>query len=233
MKIPLLLLLTIISVSPQTFAQDTPTRTCRILFVDRPADAPKSLHLFDGTSSQEVDLPSMNFSAVYTLASGPIQLKLLPAKFDPANPPAKDAPTVEIPKETTHFLLLVSSDPENKVAPVKLEAINLENEEFKIGQTLWFNRTDSTIEATLGDRTLSLDPHSSKMIDGPTTGEGKVASGYFKASFSHKIQPQDAFTPITEQQWWYDANSRHLGFVENSGGKLPRIYFFRDFRTPE
>lgn len=39
--------------------------------------------------------------------------------------------------------------------------------------------------------------------------------------------------PITEQRWWHDASSRHLGFVANTGGKLPKIYFFRDFRNLE
>lgn len=232
MKIPHIIFLSLFSLFSLAHAQEAPKRTCRILFVERPADAPKSLHLFDGVTSQEVDLPSMNLSQLYPLASGAIQLKLLPAKADPANPPSPDAPSVDIPEDFTDFLILVTSDPENKIAPIKMEAINLKSEDFKLGQTLWINRTDIAIKAELGSQTLSLDPQSSKIIDTPLTKEDKPVSGYFSASFSHKPQADGAFTPITEQQWWYDANSRHIGFINNSGGKLPKIHFFRDFRNP-
>ena len=39
-------------------------RACRIIFPDRPRDAPTEVHLFDGTASRKVELPSMNFSEV-------------------------------------------------------------------------------------------------------------------------------------------------------------------------
>lgn len=215
-----------------THAQDTAKRTCRILFTERPADAPKTLFLFDGTSSQEVQLPSVNLSQLYPLATDTIQLKLLPAKADPENQPSPDAPSVDIPADFIDFLLLVTSDPENKIAPVKLEAINLQTENFKSGQTLWINQTDIEIQAELGTQTLSLDPQSSEISDSPISDEGRAISGYFKASFSYKPNADAAFAPITEQQWWHDANSRHIGFIMHSGGKLPKILFFRDFRNP-
>lgn len=234
MKNPQILLLSFLfTLFSHAYAQEGSKRTCRILFVERPADAPKSLHLFDGKTSQEVELPSMNLSQLYPLASGAIQLKLLPAKVENSAPPAPDAPSVDVPENFTDFLLLVTSDPENKIAPVKLEAINLKTETFKLGQTLWINHTDITIKAELGTQTLSLDPQSSKIIDTPFGDKTSPTSGYFKASFTYQTQADGAFAPITEQQWWYDTNSRHLGFIRNSGGKLPKIYFFRDFRDPE
>lgn len=213
-------------------AQADPGRICRIVFPERPQDAPKFLHLFDGKNSQEVELASMNLSPTYKLASGAIQIKLLTAKVEDSKEVPPDAPSVDIPADYTDFVLLVFSDPNNKIAPVKLEAVNLECENFKIGQTIWVNRTDKTIEGKLGEQTLSLGPVTSKILDAPVSDKGAPTSGYYSASFTYQAEEQGAFEPITEQQWWHDANSRHLGFIVASGGKLPKIYFYRDFRDP-
>ncbi|MFN5870868.1 MAG: hypothetical protein ACK46A_16250 [Akkermansiaceae bacterium] len=104
---------------------------------------------------------------------------------------------------------------------------------MEISQTLWINRSDKTIEAKLGEQVLSIEPDSSKIIDAPLGNQSTPASGYFEASFTYKVQGSDVTSLISEQQWWYDANSRHLGVIANSGGKLPKINLFRDFREPE
>jgi hypothetical protein len=213
-------------------AHAAPERTCRIVFLDRAADAPKRLHLFDGETSQEVELPSMNLSPVYKLAQGANRLKLLSAKAEDPEGVSPDAPSLEIPEDHTDLVLLVLSDPDNRIAPVRMEAVNLSDENFKIGRTLWMNRTDKAIEAKLGNQTLSLDPVSSKIVEAPLSEEGAAASGYYAATFTYQSEPDGAFEPITEQQWWHDANSRHLGFITNSGGRLPKIFYFRDFRVP-
>lgn len=232
MKTPCLILLALGTLLPCHSVQAAFGRSCRIVFLDRPENAPKSLHLFDGVTSQEVELPSMNLSPSYKLAPDVTQLKLLIAKVgDPKKVPV-DAPSVDIPADYTDFLLLVMSDPDHQITPVKLEAVNLESENFKPGQTLWSNRTDKTIQGKLGEQILSLEPESSKILDAPVSEKGVPTSGYYTASFTYQAQDQGAFEPITEQQWWHDAKSRHLGFIVNSGGKLPKIYFYRDFRDP-
>ena len=215
------------------YAHAAPERTCRIVFVDRAADAPKRLHLFDGEKSQEVELPSMNLSPVYKLAEGAIGLKLLSAKVEDPEGVSPDAPSVEIPEDHTDLVLLVLSDPDNRIAPVRMEAVNLAAENFKIGRTLWMNRTDMAIEAKLGDQALTLDPVGSKIVEAPLSDKGVATSGYYVATFTYQAEPDGAFEPITEQQWWHDANSRHLGFITDTGGKLPIIYYFRDFRLPQ
>ena len=232
MKTPHTILRALLVIALLVCAQAAPERTCRIVFPDRPQDAPRSLHLFDGKNSQEVELPSMNLSSVYKLAPDAIQLKLLSAKVEDPKEVPPDAPMVEIPADHTDFVLLVFSDPNNKIAPVKLEAVNLESGTFKTGQTLWVNRTDKTIEGKLGEQTLSLGPGSSKILDAPLSDKGVPTSGYYSASFTYRSGDEGAFEPITEQQWWHDANSRHLGFIVNTGGKLPKIFFYRDFREP-
>jgi hypothetical protein len=229
-KIPHLIFIALLTIFTQLHAQETAARTCRILFLDRPQDAPKTLHLFDGTSSQEVALPSMNLSPLYRLAPGAIQLKLLSEKAEDPKAAFPDAPNVEIPADWNDFYLLVTSDTENKITPVKLKAINAEGENFKLGKTLWMNLSDKTIQAILGEHEILLEPDSSKIVDNPLS-QSTPSSGYYNASFTYQIQDDGKFEPITEQQWWHDANSRHLGFMLNSGGKLPKIYFLRDFRN--
>lgn len=215
------------------YAHAAPERTCRIVFLDRPADAPKSLYLFDGETSREVELPSMNLSPVYKLAQDASELRLLAAKVENPKDIAQDAPSVEISPKFNDFVLLLLSDPSNKLAPFKIEVIQLASEDFKIGQTLWTNHTDKTIEGKLGDQSLSLEPLSSKILDAPNSDQGVASSGYYKATFTYQAEQNGDFAPITEQQWWHDANSRHLGFITDTGGKLPRIYYFRDFRLPQ
>jgi hypothetical protein len=232
MKSPHSLLLALLISLLSHFAQADTGRTCRIVFLDRPADAPRILHLFDGTTSQEVELPSMNLSPVYKFAPDATRLKLLTAKVENPEEVPADAPSVEIPADHTDILLLVFSDPDHKIAPVKLEAVNLAGENFKIGQTLWINHTDHTIEGKLGGQNLSLGPESSQIADAPVSDKGVPASGYYTASFTYQVEEKGMFAPITEQNWWHDAKSRHLGFIVNSGRKLPKIFLFRDFRNP-
>jgi hypothetical protein len=232
MKNPLLIILALFASFIGSYANETPARTCRIVFIDRPANAPKALYLYDGNNSQKVELPSMNLSPLYNVAPGAINLKFLINNVEDPKEISPDAPSVEIPEDYTDFLLLVFSDTENKVTPVKIKAITLTSENFKIGQMRWSNLTDKTIEGKLGVQTLSLGPQISKVVDAPSNVNSVSASGYFNASFTFQVNDEGDFAPITEQQWWHDATSRHLGFIVDSGGKLPKIYFYRDFRNP-
>lgn len=233
MKIFSIIFLSLFSPLSHSHAQEATHRNCRIVFPGRPADAPKRLHLFDGTSSQEIELPSMNLSPVYNLPAGAMHLKLLTSKPEDSESVPPDAPSIEIPENYHDFYLIVSRDPENKIAAVKLKAINIETANLKLGQTLWINHTDQTIEGKLGDRILSLGPDSSKILDAPFINKSGPTRGYYHASFTYLVRGMETFEPITEQQWWHDATCRHLGFIEHSGGKLPKIYVFRDFRDPE
>ena len=78
----------------------------------------------------------MNISPLYKLAAGAIHITLLTAKVEDPKGVSPDAPSIVIPADHTDFNLLVSNDPNNKIAPVKLQVINLEIENFKLGQIL-------------------------------------------------------------------------------------------------
>lgn len=202
-------------------------RTCRIVYPERPRGAPKMAYLFDGKDSHRANLPSNNLSPVMELPTGDLTLAMTPDEVgDPgALPP--DAPQLKIPGSVADFYILVTPDPENPVLPVQMELVDPGGGGLKPGQTLWFNRTDHQIVARLGDAELLVKPRDRAISTQPA-----AESGHYTAEFEYQVNGEGPLAPITEQRWWHDAASRHLGFIVSTGDKLPKIYFYRDFRAP-
>lgn len=109
-----------------------------------------------------------------------------------------------------------------------MNLVETENGKLKPGETLWFNSTEHRIAAKLGSHEMTVEPKGRTVSKDPVP-----TSSYYTSEITFQANGIGAFAPITEQNWWHDAKSRHLGFIVNSGGKLPKIYFFRDFRDPE
>ncbi len=204
------------------------SRSCRVVFPERPQDAPKNAYIFDGKESQSVTLPSMNLSEVIELPSGELTIAMISNKItDPkALPP--NAPFLRIPEKLMEFYIIITSDPNNKDLPIKMNLVDTGEGKLNPGEILWYNFTKHRIAAKLGSADLIVDPGGRAISKDPTP-----TSGYYVAKFAYQENGKGAFAPITEQSWWHDSNSRHLGFMYNSGGKLPKIYFFRDFRDPD
>lgn len=204
------------------------SRSCRVVFPERPQDAPKSAYIFDGSDSQSVTLPSMNLSEVIKLPSGELTIAMTPNKIsDPKALPPK-SPFLRIPEKLMEFYIIITPDPTNKEFPIKMNLVDAGAGKLKSGETLWYNFTEHRIAAKLGSADLTVDPGGRAVSKDPAP-----TSGYYIAKFIYQAQGKGEYAPITEQSWWHDASSRHLGFMFNSGGKLPKIYFFRDFRVPE
>ena len=203
-------------------------RSCRVVFPERPPDAPKTAYIFEGTKSRRVSLPSMNLSEVIELPSGEITLAMIPKEIkDPkALPP--ESPLLKIPELVTDFYIIITPDPKNQVIPVKMNLVDTGGGKLKPGETLWYNFTDHRIIAKLGSAEMKVEPTGRTISKDPAP-----ASGYYIARFAYQANGTGEFAPITEQSWWHDATSRHLGFIVSSGGKLPKIYFYRDFRAPD
>jgi hypothetical protein len=224
MRLPLLILLL---ASLAAHAAEKSARTCRILFLNGADDAPKTLHLFDGEGSQEVELSRMGFSPVYPIRVGAPSLALLPsapAGSPPLVPAA--APKVAIAESITDFYLIVSSDPANKVAPVKMQVINADAANFKRGRMLWYNLTDSKVGGVVGSRKLLVEPNSRLILDPPADelGDYRVNLHFLPPG---KQRPE----PLCETTWTYDPRSRGVFFVLKPAGSLvPRILGFPDFR---
>lgn len=228
MRLPLFLLL----ISLTAHAAEKSARSCRILFLDGLDSAPETLHLFDGASSQEVELTRMGFSPVYQLRSGPLTLAMLPsppappaAGSPPAIPPA--APKAAIAESITDFYLIVSSDSANPVAPVKMQVINANAANFKRGQMLWYNLTENQVGGIVGSRKLLVQPNSRLILDAPATGlENYPVNIHFLPP--GKTRPE----PLCETNWTHDPRSRSIFFIMKPQDSLiPRILGFPDFRS--
>jgi hypothetical protein len=214
------LLLTIIAVQAQS-------RTCRLVYPERPQSAPKVAYLFDGKTSQSVTLPSMNFSAVIELPGGDLTIAITADKItDPeALPP--NSPLLKIPENIRDFYIIITPDPQNTVIPIKMNMANTGEGKLKPGETLWYNFTGHRIAAKLGSAQIIIGPNERGISKEPA-----ATSSYYTAILRYQADGKGDYAPITEQSWWHDATSKHLGFIVNTGGKLPRIYYYRDFRLP-
>jgi len=208
------------------FCGEDKGRTCRIIFPDRPHTAPRVAYLFDGERSHEVDLPSNNFTAPIKLPTGELILVLSPDPV-PANgklPP--EAPVAQIATGISDFYLILVSDPENEIMPARILPVDQGSERPGAGQTLWMNLTEHRILGTLGDQSLELPAGECVVADAPLP-----ASGYFKAEFSYQPKSEGETFPVMRKSWWFDDASTNLGFVIESGGRLPKIFTFRDRRV--
>jgi hypothetical protein len=201
-------------------------RTCRILFLNGPDSAPDTLHLYDGTRSQEVDLPRLNLSKVYDLPSGPLALCLLKNPVtDPKNLP-ENAPRAVVAETMLDLYLLVTSDPANTIAPVRIQVINANVDQLKAGQILWFNLTEQDIGGIVGSQKLLLRAQSRSVMDAPTS----KSEGY-AVNLSYRRAGNESLYPLCETQWQHDPRSRSLAFVINENGvRTPRVMVFPDYR---
>lgn len=225
---PLVFLMSLVLCSP---AAEKAARSCRILFLNAPDDAPEKLHLFDGAGSREVELTRMGFSPVYQVGAAATALALLPSappasKAGAAPPVPEGAPVAALAESITDFYLIVTSDPANKVAPVKIQVIDAGAASFKRGQMLWFNLTDNKVGGAVGSRKLLLGPHSRLILDAPATGMED-----YHVNIGFQPPGQTAAEPLCETNWSHDPRSRGVFFVlKPANSIIPRILGFPDFR---
>lgn len=201
-------------------------RTCRILFLAPAADAPKNIFLNDGKTTQEVELPTLNFSDPYPLASGDLTLRLLSKPPEKDQPPPAEAPGAKVAAATRDLYLLVASDPDNKVAPLRLQVVEANPDKFRKGQSMWFNLTPHAVGGKQGDRTVDLKPNSRAIIDAPVSGfeDYPVKIGY---------QPADGkpVKSICSGVWRHDPTARNVIFVVlPPNARTPQVKGFIDTR---
>jgi hypothetical protein len=99
---------------------------------------------------------------------------------------------------------------------------------LRTGQTQWINFTKYRIKAQLGKEPLMVPARAKVISDAPLRD-----SGYYKAAFLYQPNSKSEFLPVMKKSWWFDATSKNLGFIINTGNKLPKIFMFRDRPVPK
>lgn len=225
MKLPLILCLLLVPFS--LFAQqEEQKRTCRIIYLMRDGDDPTEAFLFDGNMSHKVQLPSLNFSEVIELPSGKITVGMSSESVDATEGFPDGAPTVTIPEQVTDVYLLLHKDPENKVFPIKMRTLNIDDKNLKPGHTLWINLSSHTVATQMGEEKTVIPPSKISISKPPLK-----ASGYYMAQFMYQKNSEGKFHPVMRKSWWFDATSKNLGFIVDTGGRIPKIFTVRDHRS--
>lgn len=223
MKFLLFLLFPILSTT--VFAAEA-KHTCRILFLNGPANAPKTLQLFDGSQCLEVDLPRMNFSKVYELPAGPLTLRMLATPSEDPTKIPSEAPSAKIAENMQDFYLLVISDPSNPIVPVRLQAIDASAGKLKLGEMLWFNLTKNRVGGTLGTEKLDIRPDSRAVVSAPASGNED-----YKVNLVFLIPGNEQQYPLCETKWRHNPRSRSVAFIiAEAGNRSPRVMVFSDYR---
>ncbi len=209
-------------------AQSAGKRTCRILYLGGSEAAPESLFLHDGVNAQEVELPRMNLSPVYQLPPGPRTLRMLATA--PATPEviSPDAPSIQVPEAVSDIYLLVSSDPSNKITPVKMQIVDVDPSKFKKGQILWFNLSPNRVGGEVGSENLAMEPNSKNMMNPPAAKRED-----YNVKLAFRIEGKPDLYPLCETKWLHHPDSRSVFFiVAQQGSRTPRVLGFRDYRAP-
>ncbi len=223
------LLLTLLLAVPGILcAQPSGKRTCRVLFLDAPDSAPNKLFLFDGASSQEIELPRLNLSKVYDLPGGPLRLRLLAAPLaDPKLVPA-DAPSAEVAETVGDIYLILGHDPANTTAPARMQVVDASSSKLRPGHMLWYNITPHEVGGIIGSSKLALKPNSRVILDPPA-----AESTDYDVKLAYRIAGEKDYDPICETKWLHDPRSRAVVFVLGGpAGRTPRVMMFTDYREP-
>lgn len=205
-------------------SQEKVHRTCRILFLGAGSGDPEKLYLHDGTKAREVELPRMNLSPVYEMPGGAITVRMLAAPPAEGQPVASGAPAAAVAEGMGAFYLLVTPDPANKVAPVRMQVIDASADRFKAGQMLWYNLTADDVSGQVGKQKLALKARSRVIIDAPaTTNED------YNVNLTYRPAGKSTVEPLCETRWNHVTTARTVLFVINEpGSRLPRVLGFPD-----
>jgi len=204
-------------------------RQCRIIYFQAPSNAPQALYLFDGLSSQQVELPNKSLSDPYTLPQGDLILRLSnyaivpPAQADPR------MPSVAIPATLTDFYLLVSTDSQNSSFPIKMQAVDASSSVFKNGEMLWFNLTEKEVGGKVGSKRLAMKPRSKTVVEAPAD-----SSEQYLLELGFRIPTEAEVRPLCRVSWQHDSRTKTIVFIFNEEGRrAPRLSGISDFRPVE
>jgi hypothetical protein len=221
----ILLLLSLVSI----LSAKESVRTCRIIFPNAPQQPVGAYYLFDGQASQEVTLPRLSFSPVYKLRPGDIRIWLVTSPVSKPEELPPGSPEVTVGADTRDLYLLVTTDPDNRLLPLRMKVVNANSEKIGRGEMLWFNLTSKHLAGKVGRSSLHLAPNDNVVV-----GEPAASHEDYPVEIYFRVPGDDRTHPLIESQWNHDPRSRCIVFVFDEGRRrAPRIMSFSDFRMSE
>ncbi|MGJ8650360.1 MAG: hypothetical protein ACSHX4_08365 [Opitutaceae bacterium] len=149
-------------------------RSARVIYFGAAADAPKKAFVYQiGAEAQEVILGRHNFSETFKLSPEAKHLAFLPGVLPVDTPVPANAPLVNIPEGWNQVLILVFKDKSNPIMPIRLFAVNANDDAFGPGEIYFVNLSQMTVFGLVGDKKLISKPRTSEVISDPRTGRGK------------------------------------------------------------
>lgn len=210
-------------------AADAPgssSRTCRLLYVQAPFDAPEKVVLVVGKDTTDVDLPRLCISnARAKLPAGPARVYAAtkaPTKEEPLPP---NTPFVDIPETMGDALIVLL--PTGQPGPLSFIMLPVEFNKARApeGSVIWFNLSDRIIYAKLGNAGVTVNPKGSA-LSMPTVGIDEPYVVYVDAS---PVPPETETVPVVRGSWVKEARMRNLLFiVPDPSRTVPRILSIPD-----
>jgi hypothetical protein len=215
-------------------AADTPgssSRTCRLIYMQAPVDAPEKVVLVVGKDTTEVDLPRLSISSARAkLPAGLVRVYAAAKAPTKAEPLPPETPFVDIP-ETMNDVLVVLL-PNGQPGPLSFIMLPVEFSKTRApeGSSIWFNLSDRIIYSKIGDGVLTINPKTSAL----EIHKGGVDEPYYVSIDASPVPPEVENVPIYRGYSSNQARTRHLLFVVPDPTRIvPRILSISDRLDPE
>ncbi|NBX33871.1 hypothetical protein EBR16_00645 [bacterium] len=210
-------------------AADAPgggSRSCRLLYIQAPFDAPEKVVLVVGKEATDVDLPRLSISnARAKIPSGLVRVYAATKAPTKAEPLPANTPFVDIPETMSDALIVLL--PTGQPGPLSFIMLPVEFHKNRApeGTVVWFNLSDRIIYAKLGNTMVTVNPKGSA-LSMPSVGIDEPYVVYVDAS---PVAPETETVPVVRGSWVKEARMRNLLFVVPDPSRtVPRILSIPD-----
>jgi len=215
-------------------AADTPgssSRTCRLIYMQAPLDAPEKVVLVVGKETTEVDLPRLSISnARAKLPVGPVRVYAAAKAPTKAEPLPPETPFVDIPESMGDALVVLL--PNGQPGPLSFIMLPVEFNKARApaGSLMWFNLSDRIIYSRSGDSIVTINPKATAL----EMPRGAFNEPYYVYVDASPIPPDVENVPIYRGYSMKEPRSRYLLFVVPDPTRIvPRILSIPDRLDPE
>jgi hypothetical protein len=184
-------------------------RLARVLYYGASSEAPQTAFVYQADSeSQEVELGRHNFSESFEVSDKTDRLYFLPSVLPEDTPLPTGAPSVAIGEDWNKILILVFRDESNPIMPIRLRAINANDDAFGPGELYFVNFSEMTVFGLVGEKKIISKPRSIEVVSEPRQGRGRyiLKLDAFKDSIEDRRR-------LIKQKCFFDPNARVVTFL--------------------